>query len=113
MLFIFKFDDGYPCLYGTDVLKEKHGCTSLHLFIDKSHRTSEWKKQYDEVSFDFPAQHDVDNVMVETVILVEKGENVMVPKSVPPPCGRLVKGVGKRKKGWYERGPDAKKKRVY
>jgi hypothetical protein len=45
--------------------------------------------------------------------LVAAKQNLMIPKAIPPPRGRPPKNAGKRLKQWYERGPGAKKKRVY
>lgn len=108
-----KVKNGYPCLHGMAVLTEKHGRTNIHNFIDKRHLSMKWKDQYENVSFDLPTQADVDRIMVHAKVIVAKGENVRIPKALPPPRGRPVKGAGKRKKGWYERGPEAAKRRAY
>ena len=46
-------------------------------------------------------------------LLVVSGENLSIPLGLPPPRGRPVKNAGMRRKGWFERGPGAAKKRSY
>ena len=94
-----KNGSGVPCLHGIAVLSEKHGSPNLHKFIDKRHLTSAWHEQYTDITFPLPSQHDVDNVMVLAKRAVVKGDNLQIPKAIPPPRGRPVKGTGKRRKG--------------
>lgn len=51
--------------------------------------------------------------MVTASVLLAREGNIMIAKVLPPPRGRPVKGAGKRKKGWYERGPAAKRPHTY
>ena len=104
---------GFPCLHGVGVLSEKHGSSNLYKFIEKRHLTHAWRKQYENVSFSLPHQSSVDDVMIAAKKMVVSGNNLQVPKAIPPPRGRPVKHAGKRRKGWYERGPTARKRRSY
>ena len=108
-----KMNTGIPCLHGIAVLSEKYGASTLYKFIHPRHLTTAWKEQYEGLDFQLPVQSDVDSVVRAAKRSVVKGRNLQVPKALPPPRGRPVKGTVKRKKAWYERGPDARKKRSY
>lgn len=108
-----KLGTGYPCFHGVAIIAERFGSTNLYRFVDEKHLSSTWSKQYEEVSFNSPSQHDVDSVMMHAKRLVATGANLNVPKAIPPPRGRPVKNAGKRRKGWYEKGPGRNKKRSY
>lgn len=105
--------EGFPCWHATAVISEKYGSVNLHKFTAKRHLTETWKRQYSNVEFETPSQASMDKVMRGARLLLECGDNVQVPKALPPPRGRPVKNAGKRHKGWYERGPAAKKHRSY
>lgn len=104
---------GFPCLHGVSVICEKHGIRNVHKFVDSRHHTAAWKLVYENVTFPVPPQFEVDAVLAKAKRLVLNGDNLQVPKALPPPRGRPVKHAGKRRKGWYERGPNAKKQRSY
>ena len=82
------------------MLKEKHGPQRLHNFVSSRHTTPTWKRQYENVLFDIPSQEDIDNVFINPKVLVAKGENVRIPKALPPPRDRPGNNAGKRKKGF-------------
>lgn len=105
--------DGYPCLHGVSVLCEKFGSSNIHNFVEPRNLTSQWKKIYNDVTFPYPSQADVDDVISKAKLLVLSGENMNIPKALPPPRGRPVKNAGVRRKGWFERGPSAGRKRSY
>ena len=69
--------------------------------------------QYEKERFSLPHQSAVDDVMNAAKRMVVSGNNLQVPKAIPPPHGRPVKNAGKRRKDWYERDPIAKKRRSY
>ena len=104
---------GYPCLHGIAMLLHKYGPNELYKFIEIRHHTSSWKEQYAGYTFNIPDQCDVNQVLILAKTLVAKGDNVNVPKALPPPRGRPVHNAGKRKKSWYENGPAPKKNRTY
>ena len=103
-------NNGFPCLHGTAVLKEKHGANRLHNFIANRHTSDAWKQQYENVLFDIPPQEDIDNVYISAKVMVAKEENLRIPKALPPPNGRPGENAGKRKKGFLERGPASEKR---
>lgn len=105
--------DGLPCFHIVAVLCEKYGTSNIHRFVAESHLAAKWKDLYDNVSFTLPSQTDVDAVISAAKISVLTGANLSIPKALPPPRGRPVKNAGIRRKGWFESGPDAQKKRNY
>jgi len=104
---------GFPCLHAIKVIVNKYGPGNVWRFVHRRHLTETWRRQYLGVEFEMPAQADVDAVMDNAKKLVAAKQNLMIPKAIPPPRGRPPKNAGKRLKQWYERGPGAKKKRVY
>lgn len=105
--------DGLPCLHGVAIICEKHGAANVHRFIASRHLTENWKKLYEDTSFQYPTQADCDDIISKAKQLVVSGENLNIPKALPPPRGRPVKDAGVRRKGWFERGPAARKTRSY
>ena len=75
--------------------------------------TASWRAQYENVFFPLPHQTGVDEIMLDAKRRVVSGNNLQVSKAIPPPRGRPVKNAGKRRKGWYERDPNAPKRRSY
>ena len=69
--------------------------------------------KYENEIFSLPHQLAVDNVMTAAKRMVVSGNNLQVPKAIPQPRRRPVENDGKRRKGWYERGPTVKKRRSY
>lgn len=104
---------GFPCLHGVAVICEKYGTSNLYKFIERRHLTTTWKTQYENIFFSLPHQSLVDDVILAAKRQVISGKHLQVPKAIPPPRGRPVKNAGKRRKGWYERGPTASKRRSY
>ena len=105
--------DGIPCFHGVAVLCEKYRTANIHRFIAEKHLAARWSELYMDVSFTLPSQSDVDSVISRAKVSVIAGTNLTIPKSLPPPRGRPVKNAGVRRRGWFERGPAAKKKRGY
>lgn len=70
---------------------------------------SAWALQYENIQDRLPPQADVNNILATAKNLVAPGRNLQIPKAIAAPKGHHVKNAGKRKKGWYERGPCAKK----
>ena len=104
---------GIPCWYGVAVLLEKYGPSNLYRFIEARHLTSAWVMQYANVEYSLPSQARVDDILLNAKKLVGTKENLQIPKALPPPRGRPVQRAGRRRKTWYEKGSEAKKKRVY
>lgn len=105
--------DGFPCHHGVSVLSYKHGASRLHQFIESRHLTEHWRKQYSGYTFVVPSTLEVENIITRAKTLVAKGEHLHVPKALPPPKGRPVKNAGRRRKSWYEMGPNHKKQRTH
>jgi hypothetical protein len=82
-------------------------------FVAERHTTKAWKKLYENLEYNLPAQSDVDDVMVTAKKLVLDGNNIQIPKALAPPRGRPSKDSGKRKRCWFEQGPSYKKNRPY
>ena len=105
--------DGIPCFYGVATLCEKYGTAYIHRFIAEKHVPARWSELYKDVSFTLPSQSDVYSVVSRAKVSVIAGTNLTAPKALLSPRGRPVKIPGARRKGWFERGPAAKKKRGY
>ena len=86
-------------MYGVAVLCEKYGSSNIHRFVEQRNKTEQWKKTYADVVFPLPSQADVDDVISKAKLIVLTGENVNIPKALPPPRGRPVKNAGVRRKG--------------
>lgn len=83
-------------------------------FIAVRHLTNTWKEEYQTPSFRFSSQAQAGRVILATKKPVACGTNLHVPKANPPPRVGLVKhAAGKHRKEWYERGPEARKRRSY
>lgn len=104
---------GLPCWHGAAAIGEKHGYSNLYKFVERRHTSTAWKKVYENASFPIPTQIDVDALRTKAKLMIVRGESVQVPKALPPPRGRPTKTAGKRKQGFYERGPTAKRSRSY
>lgn len=104
---------GFSCVHGIAVLSEKFGVNNLHKFVAERHFTKTWRKEYENCTFQLPRQARVDEVIRSAKKLVGSGKNVHVPKATPTPRGRPAKNAGKRQKGWYEKGPETRKKLSY
>lgn len=102
--------DGFPCYHGAAAICERTGTVNVHKFIARRNLTVQWKQQYADICFDLPRQVDMDDVIVRAQGLVDSGEHVRIPVALPPPRGRPVKQAGKRKRSWYERGPQRAKR---
>lgn len=63
--------------------------------------------------FPFPLQSETNTVLSEAKRLVVSGENVQVSKALLSLRRCPLKHEGKRKKGWYERGINGRKCRLY
>lgn len=72
-----------------------------------------WRKKYENIPFSIQPQPTIDDVILEVKKFVLSGSNFQVPIELNSPRGRPVKNAGKRKKGWYERGPITRKIRSY
>lgn len=105
-----KSGDGFPCLHGLAVIAEKHGTVNAYKFLSRRHLSETWKYQYEDVSFPFPAQCDIDDVTIRAARSVENGENLSIPVAIAPPRGRPPKNIGKRRKNWFEKGPSSSKR---
>lgn len=103
----------FPCLHGIAVLSAKFVVSNLHQFVAERHLTKKWKKQYDNCTFQLPPQSCVDEVILSAMKLVVSGNNLHAPKAIPRLRGRPVKNAGKKPKGWYEKGPEPRKKRSF
>ena len=105
---------GLPCYHGTAVILLNHGAANMHKFVAQRYLSATWKEMYaKEVTYDLPAQHVIDGIMLEAKQRVLSGEYLHAPKALPPPRGRPVKNAGERNKSWYEQGSAHPKKRVY
>lgn len=104
---------GFPCFHSVAVLVRRFGPSLLHNFIHQRHLTAQWKLQYDNVYFNLPAEDEVERVITLGQTLVAKEQNVSIPVALPPPRGRPSSKAGKRKKGFLEQGPSAKRTRSY
>ena len=100
----------FPCFHGTAVLCEKYGSHNLYKHIAWRHLTKAWKENYYDLC-SLPPAYSVDKVIKQAKRLVALRQHLKIPKAIPPPRGRPVKNAGKRKKGWYERGPAASKRK--
>lgn len=105
--------DGMPCDHGVAVAVRQHGTANLHKFIEVRYLSATWKLLYADATFELPAQHVLDRVMLEAKQRVLSGEYLHLPKALPPPRGRPVKDAGLRKQAWYEHGATSPKKREY
>ena len=105
--------DGMPCDHGIAVIVQQHGAANLYKFIDLRYHSATWKLLYAGATFELPAQHVLDRVMLEAKQCVLSGEYLHLPKALPPPRGRPVKHAGPRKQAWYEQGATKPKKREY
>lgn len=104
---------GFPCYHGAAVIGEKHGYPNMFKYVAVRHQTSAWRNLYKDLCFQIPSQTDIDVLLTEAKLSVVNGTNVRVPKALPPPRGRPGKNAGRRKQGFYEQGPAAKKMRSY
>lgn len=104
---------GFPCYHGIAVLCEKHGSANVYKCVPERHHTSVWKSQYHNISYGIPRQSDIDSVFTAAKTMVAGRNDLKIPKAIAPPMGRLSKRTGKRKKGWFEMGPQQRKKRSY
>lgn len=105
--------DGFPCWHGAAVICRKHNAASVYKYVSTRHLTAAWQKQYEGVEFQLPSQAQVDELMTSARQKVLSGSSVKIPLAIPPPRGRPPKNAGARLKSWYERGPDAAKRRKY
>jgi hypothetical protein len=105
--------DGMPCDHGVAVAVRQHGAANLRKFIAVRYLSAAWKAMYAGATFEMPAQHVLDRVMLEAKKRVLSGEYLHLPKALPPSRGRPVKQAGLRKQGWYEQGATKSQKRVY
>lgn len=101
-----------PCWHGESVIRGEHGYPNMHKLVHNSNLIATWKMVYD-TSFPILSQTDVAVFWTRAKLIVINGENFQVTKALLPPRGRPCKNVGKRKEGFYERGPTAKKMRSY
>ena len=105
--------DGMPCNHGVAVVLRYNGAANLNKFIHARYLSKTWRDMYAEAEFELPAQHVLDQVMLEAKQRVLSGEYLHLPKALPPPRGRPVKNAGLRMQGWYEQGATKPKKRGY
>ena len=85
----------------------------MHKFVEPRYLSAHWKEMYADVTYDLPAQHVMDGIMLEAKQRVLSGEYLHAPKALPPPRGRPVKNAGERNQSWYEKGSARPKKRIY
>ena len=105
-----KVGDGFPCYCGVAAIIHKHGYSNVHKFIHPRHLTDAWKKTFMGLEFRLPDQSQVDAVINEAKRLVASGQNLRVPKAIPPTRGRPGNDAGKRKQSFYEKGQGKKKR---
>ena len=105
--------NGIPCYHGAAVILQNHGAANMHKFVEPRYHSAHWKAMYAEATFELPAQHVIDGIMLEAKQRVLSGDCLHMPKALPPPRGRPVKNTGERNKTWYEQGTAKPKKRVY
>lgn len=55
---------------------------------------------FENESFPLPSQSEIDDIIVEAKSLIIGGDNLQVPKALPPTNGRQVQHAAKRRKGW-------------
>ena len=67
--------------------------------------------QYENCTFELPSQSRENDVTLCAKKLVVSGNDLYVPKAITPARSRPLKNAGKQLKGWYERRPEARKKR--
>ena len=103
---------GLPCYHGAAVIMQQYGAANMYKFVDKQHHTAAWKAVYEGATYEVPAQHVVDGIMLAAKKLVLSGDYLHQPKAIPPRRGRPVTDAGTRKQAWYEHGA-AKTTRVY
>ena len=104
---------GLPCYHGTAVILLNHGAANMHKFVEQRYLSAPWKEMYAEATYDLPAQHVIDGIMLKAKQRVLSGEYLHAPKALPPPRGRPVKNAGERNQSWYEKGSARPKKRIY
>ena len=103
---------GFPCYHGAAVIMQQYGAANMYKFVDKKHHTAAWKAVYEGATYEVPAQHVVDGIMLAAKKLVLSGDYLHQPKAIPTRRERPVNNAGERTQGWYEQGA-AKSARVY
>ena len=104
---------GIPCYHGAAVILLNHGAANMHKFVEQRYLSAPWKEMYAEATYDLPAQHVIDGIMLKAKQRVLSGEYLHAPKALPPPRGRPVTNAGERNQSWYEQGSAKPKKRSY
>jgi hypothetical protein len=66
--------DGMLCDHGIAVIVQQHGAANLYKFIDLRYHSATWKLLYAGATFELPAQHVLDRVMLEAKQCVLSGE---------------------------------------
>lgn len=83
--------DGFLCLHGATVIRDKYGTFILSQFISSLHLYSAWKKQYDSVLSILPYQSDIDRIIIEAEKMMSSGQNVSISVALDPSRGRPIK----------------------
>ena len=104
---------GIPCYHGAAVILQNHGAANMYKFVEPRYLSVHWKAMYAQATFELPAQHVFDGIMLEAKQRVLSGDCLQMPKALPPPRGRPVTSTGERNQTWYEQGTAKPKKRVY
>jgi len=105
--------NGIPCDHGAACIVRNNGAANMHKFVEPRYLTEPWQAMYAEATFDIPAQHVFDGIMLEAKQRVLSGDYLHAPKALPPPRGRPVTSAGERNQSWYEQGTRNPKKRAY
>jgi len=108
----YSVNTGFPCYHGAAVIMQQYGAANMYKFVDKQHHSAAWKAVYEGATYEVPAQHVVDGIILAAKKLVLSGDYLHQPKAFPPRRGRPVTDAGTRKQAWYEHGA-AKTTRVY
>ena len=104
----------FPCWHGVAAIIVKHGEASVHKFVSPRHLTSNWRQDYDDISFQVPTETDLEHARQAAHIAINTGGNTLLPVAISPPRGRPPKDASKRLISWYQDGfKDGKKKRKY
>lgn len=71
--------------HGTSVISHKHGYVNLYKLPAEKYLTSTWKRQYQNISFDVSAQHEMEVVMMKAK-KTSKGPDAMnIHVALAPP----------------------------
>lgn len=106
------YNDGFSCWHVVAVICEKDGPVNLHRCL-VHHLSETWGAQYTGVILNIPTQLDIHDVFMRPLETVSKKAMLKIPVADPSLRGRPPKHESKRRRFWYERGPNSKYKRTW